>query len=308
MTSLDVSVLGDINPDLVLTGDVEPAFGQVEQLVDSADLVVGGSAAIAACGMARLGLRTAIIGVVGDDTFGRFMLSELVKREVDTKGCTTTSDRPTGVSVILSRGEDRAILTASGTIGDLTTSMVDPAIVARSRHVHVSSYYLQPRLHSDLPAMFAALREQGLTTSLDPNWDPSEAWTGIMELLPHVDYFLPNAQEACAITGRSDVESAAAALAAEGSVVVVKLGAEGGLVCAATEVGRRGAPPTEVVDTTGAGDSFDAGFLTGRLTGLSLDDSLALAVACGSLSTRGAGGTAAQPTFAEAREHAGVTA
>ncbi len=306
VTPLDVVVLGDVNPDLVLTGKLEPVFSQVEQLVDGADLVIGGSGAIAACGLARLGLRTAIVGVIGDDTFGHFMLDELAGRGVDTTGCSTAADRPTGVSVILSRGDDRAILTASGTIADLTTDMVDPTMVARSRHAHVSSYYLQSQLHPGLPGLLADLREQGLTISLDPNWDPTEEWTGIIELLQLVDSFLPNAQEACAITGLADVEAAAEMLAAAGPAVAVKLGAEGGLLCADGKTWRCAGSPIDVVDTTGAGDSFDAGFLAGRLMGSTLEDSLALAVACGSLSTRGSGGTGAQATLAEALEHAGV--
>src|SRR5439155_8544807 len=119
-------VLGDCNPDLVISGGrLEPAFGQVEQLVDEARLVIGGSGAITACGAARLGVQTALVSLVGDDHFGRFMLEAVAETGVDVSGCVTDDGRPTGVTVVLSRGDDRAILTAPGTIAALSGEHVD---------------------------------------------------------------------------------------------------------------------------------------------------------------------------------------
>ena len=301
MTDLDLLVLGDANPDLVLAGDVRPAFGQAEQLVDDARFVVGGSGAITACGGARLGLRTAFVGVVGDDPFGRFMLEALAERGVDVSRCVTDPRRPTGISVVLSRGEDRAILTSVGTIGDLCAGSVDADLLGAARHVHVSSYFLQRALRPDLPGLFERAHAAGASTSIDPNWDPSERWGGgLLELLSRTDVFFPNSAEARAITGIDDVDVAAEALAEHGGVVAVKFGQGGGLAVAGDAVVRTESIPTQVVDTTGAGDTFDAGFLAGRLAGWPLGRSLALAVACGSLSTRGVGGTGAQPTMEEA--------
>jgi sugar/nucleoside kinase (ribokinase family) len=297
----DLLVLGDANPDLVLRGDVEPAFGQAEKLVDDARLVVGGSGAIAACGAARLGLRVAFVAVVGDDEFGRFMLDELASRGVDTRGCVVDPHRQTGVSVVLSRGEDRAILTAPGTIGDLRGELVDRELLRSSRHVHVSSFFLQRSLRADLPGLFDEAHEAGATTSVDPNWDPSGRWDGgLLELLERTDCFFPNSVEARAIAGIDDVDVAAGVLAERGAIIAVKFGQGGGLVMAGQEVARSESIAAEVVDTTGAGDSFDAGFLAGRLNGWPLSRCLQLAVACGSLSTRAAGGTAGQPTMEEA--------
>jgi sugar/nucleoside kinase (ribokinase family) len=298
---MDLLVLGDCNPDLILCGDVEPEFGQTEKLLDEALLVIGGSGAITACGAARLGLRTAFAGVVGDDVFGRFMLSALDERGVDTSACIVDPDRPTGLTVILSRGEDRAILTSPGTIADLRGGLIDGRLLRSARHVHVSSYYLQERLRPDLPGLFAQAREVGATTSVDPNWDPSGEWdAGLLSLLDVTDCFFPNSAEARAITGIDDVDVAAEALAEHGTLVAVKFGQGGGLAMSGADVVRSESIPTQVVDTTGAGDGFDAGFLAGRLNGWPLDRCLALAVACGSLSTRAMGGTAAQPTMEEA--------
>ncbi len=302
MADFDLLVLGDCNPDLVLSGgNVEPAFGQTERLVEDARLTVGGSGAIAACGAARLGLRTAFAGVVGDDVFGRFMLDALAERGIDTHGCLVDANRPTGLSVVLSRGDDRAILTALGTIGDLRSGIIDPELMRAARHVHVSSYYLQTDLRPDLPELFREAREVGTGTSIDPNWDPAESWDGgLLELLDRTDVFFPNSAETRALTGIDDIDVAAEALAERGSTVAVKFGQGGGLAVSGSEVVRSEAIAADVVDTTGAGDSFDAGFIAGRLAGWPLDRCLAFAVACGSLSTRAAGGTAAQPTMEEA--------
>jgi sugar/nucleoside kinase (ribokinase family) len=301
MADFDLLVLGDANPDLIVRGDVVPQFGQAEKLVDRADLVIGGSGAIAACGAARLGLRVAFSGVVGEDVFGRFMLDALAERDVDTQSLVVDPSRPTGLSVVLSKGEDRATLSALGAIADRQKGVIDHGLLRSARHIHVSSYFLQAGLAADLPALFREAREAGATTSIDPNWDPTGEWDGgLLSLLAQTDCFLPNSVEARSISGVEDIDVAALTLAERGSIVAVKFGQGGGLALSGDEVVRSESIPADVVDTTGAGDSFDAGFLAGRLAGLPLSRCLQLAVACGSLSTRAAGGTAAQPTMDEA--------
>ena len=263
--------------------------------------MVGGSGAIMACGAARLGLRTAFLGLLGDDPFGRFMLDALHERDVDASVSRVDPDRPTGVTVVLSRGEDRAMLTALGTIDALRGDDVDLDLLADARHVHVSSYYLQEALQPDLPALFDKAHRAGATTSIDPNWDPSERWNaGLLDLLWLTDTFLPNSAEARAITGIDDIDVATESLSERGTTLAVKFGQGGGLAKAGDELVHVEAVPVDVVDTTDAGDSFDAGFLAGRLQGWPINRCLQLAVACGSLSTRAAGGIAAQPTMDEA--------
>jgi sugar/nucleoside kinase (ribokinase family) len=301
MADFDLLVLGDANPDLILVGDVEAVFGQAEKLVEGHHVAVGGSGAIMACGAARLGLRTAFAGVVGDDAFGRFMIDALETRGVDTRGVRVDPDRPTGLSVVLARDDDRATLTSLGTIGDLTGATVDPDLLAQARHVHVASYYLQRALQPDLPELFDTVHAADASTSIDPNWDPAERWdSDLLALLSRTDCFLPNSTEARAITGVDDIDVAAQALAGHGGIVAIKFGQGGGLVIQGDEVVRSESIPADVVDTTGAGDNFDAGFIAGRLRGWPLARCLSVAVACGSLSTRAAGGTQAQPTMEEA--------
>jgi sugar/nucleoside kinase (ribokinase family) len=164
----------------------------------------------------------------------------------------------------------------------------------------VSSYFLQVGLHNGLAALLREAREAGAGVSLDTNWDPSGEWDGgLRELLPLVDCLLPNAEEARRLAGAASLVTAASELAARVGTVAIKLGADGGMARSAGESAELPAPSTEVVDTTGAGDSFDAGFIAARLRGLELARCLELAVACGSLSAR-ARGLDAQPTFEEA--------
>jgi sugar/nucleoside kinase (ribokinase family) len=302
--TIDLLVLGDVNPDLVLHGgDVTPAFGQAERLVDEARLTVGGSGAILACGAARLGLRVAIVGVVGDDLFGAFMRERLVERGVDVSGLVVDPELPTGLTVVLSGDTDRAILTSLGTISALRAQMIDRKVLALARHVHVSSFFLQRGLVPDLPELFAEVHASGATTSLDPNWDPSEGWDGgLGDLLASVDVLMPNEMEATRLAHTSDLEIAIAVLRQHVTTVVVKAGDRGAV--AVGSGGRATAPALRVaaVDTTGAGDSFDAGFLAATLGGESLERCLAIANACGALSTRATGGVDAQPTMQEAVE------
>lgn len=297
----DLLVIGEINPDLILRGpDVAPAFGQAEKLVESAALTSGSSSAIMACGAARLGLRVAFCGLVGDDLFGRFMLDALTERGVDTTACLVSPSLPTGLSVILAQtGGDRAILTFPGAIPALTAAQIDPTWLDSARHVHVGSYFLLDALRPGLPALFREARRRGLTTSLDTNYDPRGRWR-LGDMLNHCDVFLPNAAEALAISGATDLDGALDWLAARVPTLAVKLGADGGLVRQGAQVMRARPLPVTVVDTVGAGDSFDAGFLYGYLNGWPPDRSLRLALACGSLSATAAGGTAAQPTLEEA--------
>ncbi|HNB88135.1 MAG TPA: sugar kinase, partial [Anaerolineales bacterium] len=287
----DILVAGEINPDLILTGDVNPEFDQVEKLVTSATLTVGSSSVIFACGAARLGLRVAFIGVCGDDVFGRFMLAEMQKRNVNVDHVIIRTAGQTGLSVILNREADRAILTHPGLIADLQASDIADSLLAQTRHLHVASYFLQTKLQPDLPALFQRAHALGLSTSLDTNYDPSEKWMGFDDLLAITNVFLPNEAEAKSLTGAENVEEAANRLGSKVEALALKLGKDGALGISKSQRVRVESIPAKVVDTVGAGDSFDAGFIYGYLNGWELKKSLQLACVCGALSTQRAGGT-----------------
>jgi sugar/nucleoside kinase (ribokinase family) len=314
----DVLVVGDVVADVIVAdvaGDV--AFGQAETLVERGVLTVGGSSTITACGAARLGLRVALVGAVGDDGAGRFMLDALRERGVDVSGVVVLAGRATGITVHLVRPgpeRDRAMLTALGCAGEVTGADVPGELLRRARHLHVGSYYLLPALAAELPALFAQARRAGLSTSLDPQGDWSGGWRGgIAEVLRETDLCFVNHAEARAIAaalggagaGGDGDQALLAAFHALGASAVLKLGAGGGTALEGGAAVRVAAPPATPVDTIGAGDSFDAGFLYGHLAGWPVARSLALAVACGSLSTAAAGGVAAQPSLAAALAPAG---
>jgi sugar/nucleoside kinase (ribokinase family) len=308
--NLDILVIGELNPDVIVSDpDPVPVFGEVERVVGSIHLTVGSSSAIFACGAARLGLDVAFFGVVGDDAFGRFMLEALRVRGLEVSSVIVDRRLPTGATVVLTSGRDRAILTALGTIAAMDVDLVPTALLARARHLHLGCFYMQETSRSRLPAFFASARARGITTSFDTNWDPTGAWDGgVRDMLRASDVFFPNAAEARLISGITDVEEAARALArigAEGRtdggpIIAVKLGAEGALGCSADgPVVRVPALPADPVDTTGAGDSFNAGFLRAWLDGADLAASLRYGAACGALSTRALGGVDSQPTPVE---------
>ena len=295
----DILVVGELNADLILRGDVTPVFGQVEKLIDDAALTIGSSSAICACGLARLGLRVAFMGKVGNDEFGRFMLRELMGHGVDTSSIVVDSSLKTGLTVILARegGADRALLTYAGSIAALHYSEIDLSLLARARHLHLGSYFLLDSLRPDVPALFDAAHAYGLTVSIDTNYDPHQTWQAA-EALRRADVFLPNETELLAITHQTDLGAAMRSLTVP--TVAVKLGVHGAQARRGQEMAAAPIVPVTAVDTTGAGDSFDAGFVYGYLNQWPLEQTLRLAAICGSLSTRAIGGTTAQATLAEA--------
>ena len=298
----DIVVVGEINADLILRGDVLPEFNQVEKIVERADLVMGSSAVIFACGAARLGLKTAMIGKVGDDDFGRFMLNAMQRRGVDISCVCVDPTVGTGLSVILARSNDRAILTYPGSIPELKFDEVNFDLISRCRHLHLSAYFLLDNLRPQVKRLFEKAKKMGLTISLDTNYDPKESWDGgLHETLGLVDVFMPNEHEALAISNQPDLHQAMQWFAGKVDLVAVKQGEKGACL-------QQGNGPTvfqaaaalDVIDTVGAGDSFDSGLIYGYLHSWPVHEMLKLGVACGSLSTQQAGGTAGQATLAQA--------
>ena len=204
---MDLVVLGDCNPDvLVLGDDVTPAFGQQEKLVDGISLVIGGSAAITAVAAARLGLRVALVAAVGADPAGAFMLDQLAAEGVDVSSVVVREDAPTGMTVALSRGGDRAILTALGAMASLTAADV-PGVAARPARgtcTPAPSSCSQDSLGPGLAGLFSAARAAGATTSLDTNWDPSGRWAGerLSAAIAQAGLLLPNEAEALRLSRR----------------------------------------------------------------------------------------------------------
>jgi sugar/nucleoside kinase (ribokinase family) len=203
------------------------------------------------------------------------------------------------MTVALSRGGDRAILTALGAIASLTSADVARDLLARARHVHVSSYFLlADSLGPGLAATLADARAGGATTSLDTNWDPSGRWADgyLPAAIAQADLLLPNEAEALALSGAASPDAAAVALTGAGpGRVAVKLGERGVLCADGPALDQVSLPPVTPVDTTGAGDCFNAGLIAGLLQGWPLTRAAALGCAVGALSTGALGGTAGAP-------------
>ena len=295
----DILTVGDMCVDLVVDlGRTEPQFGQAEQWIPDYTLEMGGSACIFACQAAKLGLRVAVVGRVGDDAFGHLALQRLGETGVDTRHVQVEPGLKTGLGLALCRATgDRAILTYAGSINAVYPADLTDDLLRCARHLHYCSYYLQTNLLPAVPAIFRRARALGLSISLDSNWDPEGRWAGgLAEALALSDLFLPNEQEALAI-GRADrLEDALVSLASASPVVAVKRGDLGALVAEGAE---RWVVPVEpasaVADTIGAGDSFDAGFVAAWLAGQPLEMCAAVGNACGRASTQARGGIRGQP-------------
>jgi len=310
---VDVVLMGELNPDIVVTGVPQLSFNQREDVTGPTSMTIGSSVAISASGLARLGTTTALVGVVGDDAFGDFMLASLLRRGVDVSLVRTVPGGRTGSSVILVRRDDandRQILTDTGVMGDLRAADLPVSELRRARHLHIGSWFLHSGAVRDLPALLAEARRLGLSTSVDPNDDPAQRWDShLPNALPHVETLFCNEAEARGVAraagwdGEGSRHRAARYLLerlAPGGTVVLKCGAEGAFAHTSDQTFHVAAPPTEVVDTVGAGDSLAAGFLYARLESGDVSEALCVGVASGTLSTRRSGGVEAQPTADEA--------
>lgn len=305
-----ILVAGELNVDLVFRDcRAFPAPGR-EVLAEDAMVVPGSSSMICAMGLARLGNPVAFAGKVGADGWGGFCVSALQGAGIDVAAVRRDPALRTGITASFSTSSDRALVTYVGAIGALRAADIDDALLTEADHLHVSSYYLQSALRPDLASLFARARAHGLGTSLDPGFDPEQRWGSEWpRLLAEVDLFLPNDVEFVGISGCGDVLDGLRALDNGRTRIVVKRGRRG---CAT--LGRDGgllespAFAVDAVDSTGAGDSFDAGFLHAWLRGLPLIEAMRWGNACGALSTRGVGGTARQADAAEAEALLGSAA
>jgi sugar/nucleoside kinase (ribokinase family) len=295
MPRLDVSVVGELNLDLILYGlpaDLEP---EREHMAKRLALTLGSSSAIFAHNISVLGSKVGFISRIGDDPLGRIALERLSEGGVDVSRVRQVSGpTKTGVTVILTRPAYRNILTYPGTMLEMCFDDLDLEYLASARHFHLSSFFLHRSLRSRIAELFRRMKEAGLTTSLDTNDDPEDLWENdCRELLRHVDVFLPNEREARKIAGDTDTEAAVRKLSGMVPFLAVKLGPRGAM---AVHGGKTTVLPgctVEAVDPVGAGDSFDAGFLHQFVRGADLATCLAYGNLAGAFSTTRSGGTEA---------------
>jgi len=285
----DVVAVGDLNIDLILAVDELPEFGR-EVLARSLSRHPGGVAANFASYCAKLGLRVALVARVGDDEAGAFLVDCMAAAGVCTDYLIVDDELGTGTTVSLSGPHDRAFVTYLGTIDSLTGPDLPDALLAQTRFMHVGSYFMQTKLQPDLPALFARAAQAGVATSLDTGYDPYERWdTGLRQLLPQVDIFLPNEVEATCIGGQDDPLQAAAALPRPRQGIALKLGAQGARFLRPGDEAAAPVFQVDMVDTTCCGDAFDAGFIAAWLDGREPAECLRWGNAMGALVGSGPG-------------------
>ena len=294
MPRFDVTLAGELNLDLILYGLPDELPPETELLANDMVLTLGGSSAIVAHNLAALGSRVGFISKIGKDHFGEIALERLSAGGVDVSRVVQSGALKTGLTVILQRAKWRNMVTYAGTITEIAFEDLDIDYLCDSKHFHLCSYFLQRKLQPRIVELFRTLKAAGLTISMDTNDDPDARWdSGLMEVLPHVDVFMPNEREAKYIGGSDDLDTSVERLAKIVPMIVVKMGSDGAM---AQRRGERLVSPAskiEIVDAVGAGDSFNSGFLSQYVRGASLSDCLSAGNQAGARSTTRPGGTEA---------------
>jgi len=305
---MNVSVVGELNVDIIMRGINGFPELDKEKLAEEGKVTLGSSSAICAVGLSRLGIRVNFVGAVGDDIFGEYILRFLNNERINVLRVRKHPAVNTGFTVSLTYPENRALITYTGIMRDFTINEEDiEFIISNSDHLHISSFFLQKRLQQDIRHLFTKAKEKGLTTSLDPGWDPEDRdWYKLKELFPVVDILFLNEIEArrvyYSLYKEDDIDKIVELLSKEVRLLVIKLGENGALAIENGKKYYRTGFKVDVVDTTGAGDAFNAGFLYGRLNNYELDKCLLIGNACGALSCTGIGGTTNLPTLKGLKE------
>ena len=297
----DVIVVGELNVDLILN-QIEsfPETGK-EKLADKMTLTLGSSSAIFASNLSTLGMKVSFIAKIGNDVFGRFCKEQLEVKGVDTSMLIVSDELKTGATIVLNFGEDRAMITYQGAMKDLGISDITKEMLDMAKHLHFSSYFLQPGFKNDLDNLFRLAKESGLTTSLDVQWDPAEQWDfDFKKILPYVDIFLPNESELLNLTGKDLIDTALKAIEGYGKFILIKKGKQGSLLSYNNKiVSGKSFLNDKVVDAIGAGDSFNAGFIFKFIQGFPPEDCQTFGNLIGAISTTKSGGTTAFTDYNE---------
>jgi sugar/nucleoside kinase (ribokinase family) len=288
----DVAIVGELNPDLILYGLPHELPEEREVLASGFTLTLGSSSAILAHNLSRLGSKVTFSSRIGCDAMGEMCCQRLREAGVEVERVVrSSSGSGTGITLILPLTTTRRILTYPGAMFEMGIEDLDLDYLATARHFHLSSLFLHRKLSPHIPELFREMKRRGLTTSLDTNDDPEDKWGGVLhDVLPLVDVLLCTEDELAKI---AKVEAAAEHIAAKVPLLIVKRGARG--ASAYTE-GRRIDLPSlrvDVIDSVGAGDSFDAGFLHQWVRKADLETCLAYGNLAGGLSVTRSGGTEA---------------
>jgi len=291
----DVLVVGELNVDLILSG-IEK-FPEIGKEVFSNDmlLTLGSSSAIFANNLSIWGAKVAFMGKLGKDAYSDLVLNTLRRSGVNTENIIVSDKSKTGITVALSYGDDRAMVTYPGAMSELKEMDIEDSVLNQARHLHVSSVFMQESLKPGILKLFKRAKQLGLTTSLDTQWDPFEKWDlDYKNLLPFVDIFLPNEAELIHIVKTSSIKEAVDIIKDYTNIVVVKQSVKGSeLFSKEKNIFQPAFLNNEVVDAIGAGDSFNAGFLKEFLKRSDLKTCMEQGAVSGAINTTAHGGTGA---------------
>ena len=298
-----ILVIGELNVDIVATGlRSVPEMG-AEILAERCELTLGSASAIFAAGLAKLGHRVTFFSHVGQDYLGDFCLKALKQSGVSTRHVTRKVEEKTGVTIALSGKHDRALVTYAGAVATFKADSIDETMISKHDHLHLTSYYLQTGLRPSFAELFRQAKAAGLTTSFDPNSDPRDKWDrNIDSVLNYTDVLFVNEREAMKLTRSNTTVDAFKTLGKKVNCAVVMRGVRGATAIQNEKIVNDRGFRIKAIDTTGAGDSFDAGFLSAYLRKAPLAECLRIGNACGALSAMSVGGTAGQPTEPDLQE------
>jgi len=294
----DVACVGNIVADVIVrTVDALPPKGTLVYQ-DSILLYNGGCAMSSSVDLSILGAKSAIIAKIGGDSFGEFLKNVLVKNGVDITGL-KTSEYPTSASVaLISSDSERTFLHCPGANAYFTEEDIDWEVVEKSKIVFPAGMLIMPGFDGQPCANFLKKsRALGKITMLDTAWDSTGQWMKKLEpSMPYIDYFMPSVEEAEKLSGETEHKKIADVFFELGvGHVVIKLGKKG-CYLRETKSSEGKYFPTYLnvkpEDTTGAGDSFCAGFLFGLSRGYALDECCRIGNAVGSHCVMKTGATA----------------
>jgi len=296
MKQFDIAAIGELNVDIILNQiESEPEIGK-EKFAKQMTVTLGSSTAIFAANAAALGSRVCFVGMVGKDSFGDLVRTSLEAKGVDTKYL-ITGETPTGATICMSYGEDRANLTYQGAMDVMGFDDIDKSVFDCTKHIHLSSLFMQSGLLRDIDRILDLAKSKGVTVSLDTQWDPMETWKlDYKSVLPKITVFMPNEKELIALTHKDNLESAIQEVIPHlGSAMLVKCGSDGSILV--RKDGSRIVLPAflnkNVVDAIGAGDSFNSGFISAFVKGFSQEDCQITGNLTGAVNTTASGGTGA---------------
>jgi sugar/nucleoside kinase (ribokinase family) len=295
-----VIVIGNIVADFIATQVAKlPAWGQLIEIQMPINMHIGGNAAIFAVCSTKLGMRTGLIGKFSNNMLGKLLKTDIAGYGVDVSH-TKFTDTPQSITLVVANPEgERCFFHHIGSNATLCPADVDFDYIATCKWLLLCSYFIVPGLAiKDVEKILAHAKSKGINTAVDVAWDPKDEWN-LDGILQYTDLILPNIDEAQKLTGEATVEAAASALIDAGvNTVAIKLGPAGSYVC-----NNRGdkyhvaSYKVNAIDTTGAGDAFNAGFIYGMIQNWALERTAKFANAVGALTTTKIGGTMGAPTI-----------